>query len=126
MPNETNNEHEIHDERSPLLNTATERDQRLGQEAVVSSESTYPLSRRRLIVALCLILIVLIEVASYLQVAPLNKIVEGIICHDYYPELELGGLSTGDESDPLCKGKDVQGELVMLRGWQSFFDYIPC
>lgn len=34
-----------------------------------------------------------------------------------------GGLVLAD--DPVCKGADVQGYLVMLRGWQNMLDCVP-
>ena len=104
----------FYDEESPLLERAS---------ALPPSKSSW---RRRLdqhVVILCFILIILLEIGVYLQLAPLNELVEQIICRDYLAEHKERGML--GLQDPRCKNAEVQGKLAMLRGWQSTFDCIP-
>lgn len=52
----------------------------------------------------------------------LNAVMENAICQELHPELNW---TTAIGHGEICKGSDVQGELAVLRGWQTTFDCIP-
>jgi hypothetical protein len=104
----------IQDEETPLL-------ERTG--AIPIKISPWQRLLNQHVITLCLILIVLVEIGAYLQTAPLNELIEQIICNEHIAKLEGGSLI--DPQDPRCKSARVQGKLAMLRGWQSTFDCIP-
>ena len=104
-------------EESPLLG----HDVEIGSSGTAQIPSRLSLLRRNVYV-LAFLLLILIEIGDYLLTAPVNMILESIICRDYYPELAVvGGLS----DNPRCKSEAVQSELATLRGWTMTFDYIP-
>ncbi|RDW63435.1 hypothetical protein BP6252_10980 [Coleophoma cylindrospora] len=70
------------------------------------------------VIFICLSLIVSIDIGAGLQLAPSNKILEGIICKNYFPDF-------ADVDDQRCKNNDVQGTLAVLRGWQFVTQIIP-
>jgi hypothetical protein len=70
--------------------------------------------------AVFVIFIILLEFGAYLIVLPLNQILEHIICHNHYPMVDFGS-----EGREMCKDMDVQGELALLRGWQTTLEFIP-
>ncbi|KAL3467370.1 major facilitator superfamily domain-containing protein [Aspergillus heterothallicus] len=61
--------------------------------------------------------IVTIDFASYLSIAPQTQILEDIICRDLHPDA-ITFSST-------CKDVDVQSELALLTGWKETFDQLP-
>ncbi|KAK4199848.1 major facilitator superfamily domain-containing protein [Triangularia verruculosa] len=82
------------------------------------------------VIILTFITLFLIELGIGITVAPINAIMESIICRQHYPKLPLspikqfaGGVALID--DPICKSPDVQSELAMLRGWAQTFECIP-
>ncbi|KAB5551178.1 putative MFS transporter [Coniochaeta sp. 2T2.1] len=79
------------------------------------------MSRVRLgIIIACFLLIILLELGAYLATIPLNQVLEENICRSFHPQ-----LPPNSEEDPRCKGKAVQAELSIIRGWQSTVDVIP-
>jgi hypothetical protein len=101
-------------EESPLLERTT---------ALPVSKSSWRRLLKQHVITLCLILIVLVEIGVYLQTAPLNKLIEQIICNEHLTKTT--GESLADPEDPRCKSAEVQGRLAMLRGWQATFECIP-
>ncbi|KAK4171556.1 major facilitator superfamily domain-containing protein [Triangularia setosa] len=85
------------------------------------------------VIVLTFITLFLIELGIGITVAPINAIMESIICRLHHPRLPLspdhsirrlaGGVALID--DPICKSPDVQSELAMLRGWAQTFECIP-
>jgi hypothetical protein len=75
------------------------------------------------VVSLCTAHILLIDVGVSLQIAPLTRILESIICRSYYGDQYGGGGGTIPEH--MCKITAVQSELAMLKGWSSLFDCVP-
>ncbi|RDW89025.1 hypothetical protein BP6252_01057 [Coleophoma cylindrospora] len=77
-----------------------------------------------LCIFICVVLIVCFEIGFTLQVAPLNKVLESIICKNYFPELASLDLHAMAD-DQRCKSNDVQGTLATLRGWQLVTEILP-
>jgi len=78
------------------------------------------------IITLVTISVFLLEIGDYMIRAPTIRLMEDIICRQYYK-------SQGDASIDLtlpipeerCKVAAIQGELAMLRGWDTTFSCIP-
>ena len=72
------------------------------------------------------ILVVVLDVAAILQIAPSVRLFEIIYCREYY-ELHNPRLidGNGTVAEELCKVDAVQHKLASLRGWLSFFGYLP-
>jgi MFS family permease len=62
--------------------------------------------------------IVTIDFAGYLSVAPQTQILEDIICRDLHPDSVALSSST-------CKDADVQSELSLIIGWTETFNQLP-
>ncbi|KAL3453118.1 major facilitator superfamily domain-containing protein [Aspergillus insuetus] len=62
--------------------------------------------------------IVTIDFAGYLSVAPQTQILEDIICRDLHPDSIALSSST-------CKDADVQSELSLIIGWTETFNQLP-
>lgn len=63
----------------------------------------------------------------FLQMAPLTRILESIVCESYYiqhPDLE-GFIGSGDIPEEMCKGPAVQSSVALLKGWYALLDCIP-
>lgn len=106
-------------ERDRLLNEYRE-DEETGSIGVPSRSDIL----RRNVQLSCLAFIVLVEIGACLQAIPMIKILEDIVCRQYYPELAYSSRSGGVD-DLRCKSKEVQSELVVLRGWALTFDFLP-
>lgn len=104
------------DEQTPLLST---------QENEAGMPSPLSASMRNRAIVLCYAFIIFIEVGAYLQISPLNAVVEQRICRKYYPDIHIDSGFASSAQDARCKNAQVQGELAMLRGWQSMFDFVP-
>ncbi|KAL2817332.1 major facilitator superfamily domain-containing protein [Aspergillus granulosus] len=89
----------------------------------MADENTPLLSPRRtsrqahwILFILCTV-IVTIDFAGYLSIAPQTQILEDIICRDLHPDAAA--------SASICKDVDVQSELALLTGWKETFDQLP-
>ncbi|RDW94397.1 hypothetical protein BP5796_00160 [Coleophoma crateriformis] len=103
-------------EEAPLLDDEAESVE-AGPSSAYSSEVI-------LCIFICVVLIVCFEIGFTLQIAPLNKVLESIICKNYFPELTSLDLNAMAD-DQRCKNNDVQGTLAMLRGWQLVTEILP-
>ena len=100
---------ESHDEASPLLQNGQE------PSAQETSSPSEEYSRRNLILtALIILLILIMECAGALQMAPLNQVYENVICRNL-----------GVPRDRCGEDTEVQSELALLRGWSVPLDLIP-
>lgn len=115
----TVNENGTH-EQDRLLNSHVAEDDAIPENLKIPSRATL---LRRNVKILCFVLLIIFEVGIYLQVTPMSKILEDVICRGYYPELSV--TSAGRVEDPRCKSADVQSELAVLRGWTATFDLVP-
>ena len=77
-------------------------------------------------IIIILALIVIVEFATILQTPPAVRLFEIIYCREYY-QLHNPGLidEHGVVKEELCKVDAVQHNLASLRGWYSFFQYLP-
>ncbi|KAK1570030.1 major facilitator superfamily domain-containing protein [Colletotrichum navitas] len=76
--------------------------------------------KSRVIIAICIFLIVIIELGAHLIAIPLNQVLEAIICHNLEPQ-----MSPSAADDLRCKEEFVQSELSIIRGWQRTLEFIP-
>ena len=76
---------------------------------------------------LCALLVFIIFMAIFLIITPQVRLVESIICFDYYRGHDPGVIGEHGRNIPekLCKVDSVQEELAFLNGFQSFFSNIP-
>ena len=76
---------------------------------------------------LCALLVFTIFMAIFLIIAPQVRLVESMICFDYYREHDPGIIDKHGRNIPekLCKVDSVQEELAFLNGFQLFFANIP-
>lgn len=78
------------------------------------------------IVVLVTASVFLLEIGDFMMRAPTLRLMEDILCRQYYD-------SRDDESIDLrlpipednCKIAPIQGELAMLRGWDTTFSCLP-
>ncbi|TLD22281.1 hypothetical protein PspLS_08250 [Pyricularia sp. CBS 133598] len=79
------------------------------------------------IAALFMASVCLIEMSAIILQAPANALMEDVICRSKLslppPTSTSSPLTLTD--DPRCKTPDVQGELAMMRGWQTALDTLP-
>ncbi|KAK1590933.1 ATP synthase F0 [Colletotrichum navitas] len=73
------------------------------------------------IIGLAMVFILIGEIGAYLQIPPTFQLMEEIICHKHYP----GHIISQSVHDNVCKSAEVQGELAMIKGWQTSFGSIP-
>ncbi|EKG21779.1 Major facilitator superfamily domain general substrate transporter [Macrophomina phaseolina MS6] len=76
---------------------------------------------------LFLILIVAGNTADGISSPALTRIYESIYCRQYYEQHDQSmiGRDGGDDvPEELCKIRKVQGEVAMLKAWQTFFEAI--
>jgi hypothetical protein len=103
-------------EESPLLPLITPS---------TPSTSWYPPKHKPLIVvSLCTLCILILDFGVYIQLAPITRIFESIICKNYYDEHPEFGMS-GQIPEAECKIAAIQSELAMLKGWQALFECLP-
>jgi MFS family permease len=95
-------------ESTPLLATAQED----GRDAHISGVS---------ILALVCALLMLIDIAGFLGMAPQMQIFEDIICHNYYATGNRPSLP----DDERCKIEPVQSQLAIIQGYKETFDQLP-
>lgn len=73
---------------------------------------------------LCTLMYLLMGIGYFISTAPQLRLLESIICQQYYEGSESSGSEAGIP-EHLCKEGPVQAALAQLLGWQSFFDNIP-
>ena len=78
----------------------------------------------RVLVLVC-ILLLLLDIAGYLQAAPQTKIFEDIICQNYYANLANGTRGDALSIDDPCKVEPVQSELAVMQGYKDSLEQIP-
>lgn len=112
------------DESAPLLHHDQNESPPSAAAEIVSDEM--PESRKAFfIIVLCTVCVLAIDVGIFMQIAPITRILESIICHSYYERHpDLVGFE-GRIPEEMCKISPVQGELAMLKGWSSLFDCLP-
>ena len=105
------------DEQTPLLrhNTSTSR----------SPPEITPSLHRKVILLMCLVIVTL-NIASYLQSIPRVRLYEIVYCRQYYQEVDPGRIGPGGVvNEDLCKVNVVQNQVALLIGWLRAFDHAP-
>lgn len=77
---------------------------------------------------LVFLIIMLVQIGEFIQAAPSSKVLEEIICRNYFTATSnaTGSQTFFDAGEgKRCKSKAVQSELAMLRGWTMTIDYLP-
>ena len=78
------------------------------------------------IIAVVMLSIFLLEIGDYMLRAPSIRLMEDILCRQYY---DSQGDASVDLTLPIpeenCKIAPIQEKLAMLRGWDSTFSCIP-
>lgn len=78
--------------------------------------------RIRLMVTLFTI-ILLVETGNAMTSGPTTRIYEAIACKSYYEATDPSKIgSDGQVPESLCKGKEVQGEVAIVKGYGELFD----
>ena len=81
---------------------------------------------RRKVIFLVMLIIVAVDVTSYLQSIPRVRLYEIVYCRQYYQDVDPGAIGPGGVVDEkLCKVNVVQSQVALLIGWLRFFDYAP-
>ena len=81
---------------------------------------------RYYILGLVLSIIFVTDLANSVTKAPFMRVFESTICRNRLARIDPGLIgSDGFVDGRHCKVAPVQEELVLLRGWQDFFDYVP-
>lgn len=65
------------------------------------------------------------DAGMFLQVAPLIRILESIVCESYYSKHRDLGNFIGPIPEDMCKITEVQSTVALLKGWFAFADCIP-
>ncbi|KAI9163984.1 MFS transporter [Paramyrothecium foliicola] len=72
-------------------------------------------SFQHLVMAMTLLFLFIVEVATYLMDPPIQSVMEDIICRQKFPDHVMFPVSHA--ADARCKGKEVQKTLAMVKGW---------
>lgn len=78
-----------------------------------------PKSLQRRVLVICIIFLFIVEASQFIVEAPLQKIMEDIICCNYFPDYSL---RMPQIQDRRCKDNEVQRILAMVRGWSLAFE----
>ena len=71
-------------------------------------------------------LLFVLEFSGNLVGAPYVRIMESILCHDFYQKSNSSLIGDhGAVDEKYCKINSVQESLAFLNGWDSFFRYLP-
>lgn len=104
-----------------------ESDDPLPAEAAPVGEASSPRHRHFVrVVVIALFSVFLIEFGDFLQRPASTRAFEDIVCQKYYESTAPIGTHISlpiPEKD--CKGPIIQGELAMLKGWDTTFSCIP-
>ncbi|CAG8954545.1 hypothetical protein HYFRA_00004460 [Hymenoscyphus fraxineus] len=105
------------EESSPLLQPDLH-----GEEDPSARDDPKSNSRTFFVVLMCTICVLTIDIGIFLQLAPLTRILESIVCRSYYQKL---GQFLIEIPESKCKISAIQGRLAMLKGWSALFECLP-
>jgi hypothetical protein len=77
------------------------------------------------VVAICVLSNFCVEVGDFLMRAPFIRILEAILCRQYWQEHDPGRFPAGEIDEKWCKVASVQADLSMLKGWDLLFSCLP-
>jgi hypothetical protein len=78
-------------------------------------------SFRRLVVAMCVLFLFIVEVSQYILNPPMEQIMEDVICRGYHPDHMI---AMPQLHDSRCKDTEVQKTLAMVRSWSTSLDML--
>lgn len=71
-------------------------------------------------------LVFLLDLAGTISEAPTIRILESILCHDYYENFDPSRIgNNGAVEEKYCKIDQVQELVAYLNGWNIFFAHLP-
>ena len=108
---------------SGTTNTASPQDDEAPNLPTTSSNDVK--NRSTLVLVLCSICILCIDAGLYLQLAPLTRILESIVCESYYSKHPDLVDFIGAVPEEMCKISVVQSPVALLKGWFALLDCIP-
>ena len=78
------------------------------------------------VILIIIALVTTVDIAYLLRIAPSTRLFEVIYCREYY-QLHNPGLIDGNGmiEEELCKVDAIQNKLASLKGWLSFFQFMP-
>lgn len=76
---------------------------------------------RRLVVAMCVLFLFIVEVSQYILDPPMEQIMEDVICRRYHPDHTI---AMPQLHDSRCKDTEVQKTLAMVRSWSTSLDML--
>ncbi|KAL7918231.1 COP9 signalosome complex subunit 2 [Trichoderma austrokoningii] len=76
---------------------------------------------RRLVVAMCVLFLFIVEVSQYILNPPMEQIMEDVICRRYHPDHMI---AIPQLHDNRCKDTEVQKTLAMVRSWSTSLDML--
>lgn len=76
---------------------------------------------RRLVVAMCVLFLFIVEVSQYILNPPMEQIMEDVICRRYHPDHTI---AMPQLHDSRCKDTEVQKTLAMVRSWSTSLDML--
>ena len=77
-------------------------------------------------VAVAMGMALLVDMASYMMIAPLQRILESIICKRYWLEHDPSFIDPGGEvAEKYCKLAPIHKDLAKLRGWMDVAESLP-
>lgn len=76
---------------------------------------------RRLVVAMCVLFLFIVEVSQYILNPPMEQIMEDVICRRYHPD---HAIAMPQVHDSRCKDTEVQKTLAMVRSWSTSLDML--
>jgi hypothetical protein len=115
-------------EASPLLGAngqtlhSSERTSLHEPQGVVHSGGDTSRKRQLYITILIFILLILTNTSGLLQSSAQVQLFENIYCSQYYTGSPSSASPVNGRS---CKIDTVQANVTLLRGWKSFFDFLP-
>lgn len=79
------------------------------------------------VVTICLIAVLILEVADFMQRAPFTRVLEDIVCRAHFAAKSSTASRRWEPEIPEedCKIAPVQARLAMLRAWDVTFSSLP-
>lgn len=115
-------------EATPLLGAngrtldSSERAPFQEHQGVVAADGDASRKRQLYITILIFILLILTNTSGLLQSSAQVQLFENIYCSLYYTGSPSSAPPVNGSS---CKIDTVQANVTLLRGWKSFFDFLP-
>ena len=95
------------------------------QNAAQGTETPSRTPRSSLWIVLSLAAVMLIlDISSYIAMAPETAILEDIACSKYYNRLEQMNPPASFQTRD-CKIKPIQSEVALINGWKDALETIP-